>query len=151
MVSVEAMAPETTTSPPVRIEERAGYGVGTGVLGLIALAVLLPLSSQPLEDLVFGLIFTPIFGVLMWLMSRKEARRGRSPVGRLSGAAARTPFVGGLVQAAVVGVLLSLFVLLLLWLLSPSEGAYVSIPAILFGTSLWMGLEIRDCRSGPGR
>lgn len=139
------MSEEMSSAPPVSIEQRAGYGVGLGVLGVVMLAVIVVISDSPIEDLVFGLIFTPIFGLVMWLSSRKEAERRVTVLDRITGTDRRRGFRKGLMQAAAVAGLVGLALALVVWAFGPDRGWEV-VAAIMLGSALWMALEIRDRR-----
>lgn len=131
--------------------QRAGYGVGTGVAGLAGAGVVVALSDHPLREVVSCLILTLVFGVAMWLFTRRDEPRGL-PFERLVRVDPRRGFVRGVAQAAVVTICIGVFLVLFVWAFGTDSGAYVTIPGILLGTTLWMALEIRDRRrAGPGR
>lgn len=143
------MARRTATDPPATIEQRAGYGVGLGVLGVIALAALLLINDNPIAELVFCLIFTPIFGVIMWATSRSGAERRRTVLDRITGTDPRQGFIRGLGQATVVAVGIGLFIVLFVWVFGPDQSWSV-VPAVLLGSAMWMALEARDRRRWEG-
>lgn len=116
-----------------------------GALGAVVLGVLLLRSSTPVGDAIFCAIFTPIFGVLMWLVSRKEPTRRRTVLDRLVGAAPLHDFARGLATAVLVVAGLGLLVLLVVWAIGPDQ-SWGTLPSLMLGTAIWMGLEIRDHR-----
>lgn len=133
------------------VEQGAGFGVGTGISGLAALGVVAALSDSPLRELVSCLVFTLVFGLIMWLISRRGEPRAISR-DRLTGVDPRREFVRGLVQAVVVAAAAGVFWMVYVWVLGVGGNATVTVPGILLGTTLWVALEIGvRRRSGPGQ
>lgn len=139
MTDDEASAPATAS-----IEQRKGYGTGLTALGVVTLAAILVIGDSPLEDLVFCLIFTAVFGVLMWLLTRRDAEREAS-AGRPGAAEARRGFVRGLAQAALVAVGIGAVLALYVWAVGPDRG-WAALPAVMLGSGLWVALEALDRR-----
>lgn len=138
------MTDETSAPATASIEQRTGYGVGLGVLGVATLAAILVVGDQPLEDLVFCLIFTAVFGALMWLLIRRQA--GDEPsVGRPGSAEARRGFVRGLAQAAIVAAGIGVVLAVYVWAVGPDRG-WAALPAVMLGSALWVALEALDRR-----
>ena len=141
------MTDETSAPANAGIEQRTGYCVGFGVLGVVTLAAILVVGDQPLEDLVFCLLFTPVFGVLMWLLSRRKSERLGPATARTGGAEGRRAFLGGLAQAALVAAGIGVFVVLFVWAFGSDQG-WAVLPGVMLGSALWVALEVRDRRRG---
>lgn len=140
------MAEETRAAPVVSIAQRAGYGAGLGVLGVIALAWLLAASDHPVADLVLCTTIALIFGVLVWLTSRRDAEQRVTAIDRLVGAdRSSSGFRNGLLQALVVAGFIGLVLALVMWAFGADQSWEV-VPSIMLGSALWMALEIRDLR-----
>ncbi|MGO1165134.1 MAG: hypothetical protein ACTMHL_00815 [Janibacter sp.] len=149
------MAEHDTTAVTPGIDQGVGFGVGAGVSGLAALGAVAALSDSPLRELVSCLVFALIFGLIMWLLSRRS-EPGAISRGGLSDVGPRREFVRGLLQAVVVAASAGVFWMLYVWAFGGRDTAHVSVPGVLLGTTLWVALEIwrpgrrRDDRVGEG-
>lgn len=131
---------ETTTATP-GVGQSVGFGVGSGISGLAALGVVATLSDHPLRELVSCLVFALIFGLIMWVLSRRGEPRAISHR-RPAGVGRRREFIRGLVQAVVVAAAAGVFWMLFVWAFGGRDTAHVAVPGVLLGTTLWVALEV---------